>query len=133
MFDKKVIKKLGRIDTPYYYYDLELLRNTLAVVKEEADRYKYKVHYAFKANANDRILNVIRDYGFGADCVSGYEVRKALEKGFDNRKVVFAGVGKAAEVHAAGRPPVRRQRLGATPAACSPCWKKSEKAPRPAG
>ena len=95
MFDKKVIKKLGRIDTPYYYYDLELLRNTLAVVKEEADRYKYKVHYAFKANANDRILNVIRDYGFGADCVSGYEVRKALEKGFDNRKVVFAGVGKA--------------------------------------
>ena len=95
MFDKKVIKKLARIDTPFYYYNLELLRDTLAVVKEEADRYNYKVHYAFKANANDRILNVIRDYGFGADCVSGYEVRKALEKGFDNQKVVFAGVGKA--------------------------------------
>jgi len=95
MFEKKVIKKLGRIDTPFYYYDLKLLRDTLTVVKEESDKYNYKVHYAFKANANDRILNVIRDYGFGADCVSGYEVRKALEKGFDNRKVVFAGVGKA--------------------------------------
>ncbi len=95
MFDKKVIKKLGRIDTPFYYYDLKLLRNTLAVVKEEADKYKYKVHYAFKANANNRILNVIRDFGFGADCVSGYEVRKALEKGFENGKIVFAGVGKA--------------------------------------
>ncbi len=95
MFDKKVINKLGRIDTPFYYYDLKLLRNTLEVVKEEAGRYNYKVHYAFKANANDRILNVIRDYGFGADCVSGYEVRKALEKRFDNHKVVFAGVGKA--------------------------------------
>ena len=95
MFEKKVIKKLGRIDTPFYYYDLKLLHDTLTVVKEESDKYNYKVHYAFKANANDRILNVIRDYGFGADCVSGYEVRKALEKGFDNRKVVFAGVGKA--------------------------------------
>ncbi len=95
MFDKKVIKKLGRIDTPFYYYDLNLLRNTLETVKEEAGKYNYKVHYAFKANANDRILNTIREYGFGADCVSGFEVRKALEKGFENRKVVFAGVGKA--------------------------------------
>jgi diaminopimelate decarboxylase len=95
MFDKKVIKKLGRIDTPFYYYDLKLLRDTLTVVKKEADKYNYKVHYAFKANSNDRILNIIREHGFGADCVSGYEVRKALEKGFDTNKIVFAGVGKA--------------------------------------
>ncbi|NPA36990.1 MAG: diaminopimelate decarboxylase [Chlorobi bacterium] len=95
MFDSKLIKKLDRIDTPFYYYDLELLRDTLSEVKQESDKYNYKVHYALKANANDRILRMMNEYGFGADCVSGYEVRRALEKGFDPRKIVFAGVGKA--------------------------------------
>ena len=95
MFDERVIKKLGRIDTPFYYYDMDLLRSTLASVKEEADKYNYKVHYAFKANANGRILREIRDYGFGADCVSGYEVQRALETGYAPEQIVFAGVGKA--------------------------------------
>ena len=95
MFDERLIKKLRRIDTPFYYYDMGLLRETLSSVKEEADKYKYKVHYAFKANANSRILREIRDFGFGADCVSGYEVQRALEIGFDPSKIVFAGVGKS--------------------------------------
>jgi len=95
MFDERVIKKLGRIDTPYYYYDMDILRKTLASVKEEAEKYNYKVHYAFKANANGRILREIRDHGFGADCVSGYEVQKALETGFAPDRIAFAGVGKA--------------------------------------
>ncbi len=95
MFDERLIERLGRIDTPFYFYDMELLRSTLSAVKEEADKYKYKVHYAFKANANGPILREIRDFGFGADCVSGFEVRKALETGFDPSKIVFAGVGKA--------------------------------------
>ena len=95
MFDQRVITKLGRIDTPFYYYDMVLLRSTLASVKEEADKYNYKVHYAFKANANGRVLREIRDYGFGADCVSGYEVQRALETGYTPEHIVFAGVGKA--------------------------------------
>ena len=95
MFNTDLIKKLERIDTPFYYYDLKLLRDTLSVAKEEAGKYDFKVHYAFKANANDRILTIIRQYGFGADCVSGHEVRKALEKGFQPKDIVFAGVGKA--------------------------------------
>jgi len=95
MFDERLIEKLGRIDTPFYYYDLNILRSTLSIVRDEADRFNYKVHYAFKANSNSRILREIRDFGFGADCVSGYEVRKALEMGFDPSKIVFAGVGKS--------------------------------------
>jgi diaminopimelate decarboxylase len=95
MFNEILFKKLERIDTPFYYYDMDLLRKTLSAVKEEAEKYNYKIHYAFKANANDRILREIRDYGFGADCVSGFEVRKALETGFDPSKIAFAGVGKA--------------------------------------
>ena len=89
------LKKLQNIRTPFYYYDMELLESTLKKVSEEARKYNFTIHYAIKANANDRILEMIRSFGFGVDCVSGYEVKKALEAGFGNKGVVFAGVGKA--------------------------------------
>lgn len=81
--------------TPFYYYDLELLRNTLHCATTEANRYGYHIHYALKANVEPRILREIQQAGLGADCVSGYEVRCAVENGFDPQKIVFAGVGKS--------------------------------------
>ncbi|TAJ13418.1 diaminopimelate decarboxylase [Marinilabiliaceae bacterium JC017] len=95
MLSKTKIAELSNVQTPFYYYDMDLLDQTLNSVKKESDAYGYKVHYAVKANANDRILKTIKEKGLGADCVSGYEVKKALEIGFDPRGVVFAGVGKA--------------------------------------
>ncbi|MCU4154787.1 diaminopimelate decarboxylase [Carboxylicivirga sp. A043] len=89
------VDALNQLQTPFYFYDIDLLNATLNSVKKEANIYGFKVHYAVKANANDRILTTIKDAGFGADCVSGYEVQKALEVGFDADGVVFAGVGKA--------------------------------------
>ena len=89
------VDQLSQHQTPYYYYNMELLNATLDAVKEEANGYGFKVHYAVKANANERILTTIKEAGFGADCVSGNEVKKALETGFDASSVVFAGVGKA--------------------------------------
>lgn len=94
MFDQQLIKKFQDLPTPFYYYDLALLRDTLALLKKSADAHQYEVHYALKANANKRILKIIRDYGFGADCVSGNEVKRALEIGFPASKIMFAGVGK---------------------------------------
>ena len=81
--------------TPFYAYDLHLLRDTLHTAAKEAARYKYQVHYALKANANDPVLAEMQKVGFGADCVSGNEVKKALVSGFKADKVVFAGVGKS--------------------------------------
>lgn len=89
------LDKFKKIPTPFYYYDIELLRETLDTVKTEAGKYNYQVHYAIKANANPRILSIIANYGFGADCVSGGEIRAALDAGFPADKIVFAGVGKA--------------------------------------
>lgn len=83
------------LQTPFYYYNIELLKETLEVVKAEAGKHNYHVHYAVKANANPRILSIIAENGFGADCVSGGEVQAALDAGFPADKVVFAGVGKA--------------------------------------
>ena len=90
------IDKFRNIETPFYYYDTSLLRKTLDKIKQEASLYSnYHVHYAVKANANNRILSIIRETGFGADCVSGGEVRAAVKAGFPTNKIVFAGVGKS--------------------------------------
>ena len=89
------IDKLKALPTPLYYYDVKLLQDTLDMVKNEAGKYGYHAHYAVKANANPRILSIIAENGLGADCVSGGEVKAALDAGFPADKIVFAGVGKA--------------------------------------
>lgn len=87
--------RFERLTTPFYYYDVELLRETLDTVKKEAGKYGYHVHYAIKANANPRVLSIIAENGLGADCVSGGEIEAALRAGFPSDKIVFAGVGKS--------------------------------------
>lgn len=87
--------KLQNLPTPFYFYDIELLRATLKAVKDSAAPYNYKVHYALKANFDSRILEEVRQAGLGADCVSGNEVRAAIECGIPSSEVVFAGVGKS--------------------------------------
>ncbi|MGM9759632.1 MAG: diaminopimelate decarboxylase [Parabacteroides sp.] len=89
------IDRFKALTTPFYYYDMALLQQTLDVVKKEAGQYGYHVHYAIKANANPRILQLIAANGLGADCVSGGEIRAALEAGFPANKIVYAGVGKS--------------------------------------
>ena len=88
--------RLERMQTPFYYYDTELLRNTLRVINDEANKHEgFCVHYAVKANANPKVLRIIREAGLGADCVSGGEIEAALRAGFPSNKIVYAGVGKA--------------------------------------
>ena len=89
------LEKFRELETPFYYYDMKVLRDTLAVINQEAGKYdNYHVHYAVKANANPKVLNIIREAGLGADCVSGGEVRAAVRAGFPSHKIVYAGVGK---------------------------------------
>ncbi len=97
MFSESIIETFRQIRTPFYYYDMDLLRRTLAELKALTDRYGYTVHYALKANAEERVLREISSLGFGADCVSGNEVKRALASGFAAEEIVFAGVGKTDE------------------------------------
>lgn len=90
------IEKLERLRTPFYYYDVELLRQTLRAINAEVQRHEnFVVHYAVKANANPKVLRIIREAGLGADCVSGGEIEAALKAGFPASKIVYAGVGKS--------------------------------------
>jgi diaminopimelate decarboxylase len=91
------LQELQQYPTPFYVYDLDLLRQTLQMAKREADKYNYQVHYALKANSNAPVLSEMLQVGFGADCVSGNEVKAAIENGFAPHHVVFAGVGKSDE------------------------------------
>lgn len=90
------IDKFQGLRTPFYYYDTTLLRQTLQTIRDEAARCgDYAVHYAVKANANPKVLTIIRESGLGADCVSGGEIQAAIRAGFPPGRIVFAGVGKA--------------------------------------
>ena len=80
------------MNTPYYSYDLDLLERTLKQILLDAE--DYQIHYAIKANTDQRINNIIAKHGFGVDCVSGNEILHALQCGYDAKKIVFAGVGK---------------------------------------
>ena len=95
MFNQDTINRFNQTETPFYYYNLQLLRDTLEACKDSAALYNYHIHYALKANFNSRVLQTIQSYGYGADCVSGNEVKAAIEFGFGKEKVVFAGVGKS--------------------------------------
>ncbi len=94
MLSRHFAEKLKNFETPFYFYDMDLLRQTLDSVVWAAAKYNFKIHYAIKANYDPRILEVIREYGLGIDCASGNEVRCAIEAGFDPKSIVFAGVGK---------------------------------------
>ena len=88
------VEKFHQLNTPFYYYDIALLRATRETIRREIEHKPFHLHYAVKANANPRILREISSFGFGADCVSGNEILRALECGFTPNKIVFAGVGK---------------------------------------
>lgn len=96
MVQKFPIDKFKKIETPFYYYDCDLLRETLQAINKELKKYEnFIVHYAIKANANAKVLKVIQQTGMGADCVSGGEIQRCLDCGFPADKIVYAGVGKS--------------------------------------
>jgi diaminopimelate decarboxylase len=102
MFNENNISHFQQLETPFYYYDMAVLSETLTACRSAAAKYGFHVHYAMKANFNPRVLDMVQSFGFGADCVSGNEVKAAIAHGFKKESVVFAGVGKSdKEINAA--------------------------------
>ncbi|MGQ1909576.1 diaminopimelate decarboxylase [Marinifilum sp. RC60d5] len=95
MFNSTRIDKFNQLETPFYFYDMNILEQTLNSIQSESSKYGYHIHYAVKANANPKIMQKIQSYGFGADCVSGNEISRSVECGFPASKIVYAGVGKS--------------------------------------
>lgn len=90
------VDRFANVVTPFYYYDTALLRKTLQTINAEVSKHKgFVVHYAVKANANPKLLDIISRSGLGADCVSGGEIQACVKAGFSADKIVYAGVGKS--------------------------------------
>ena len=58
MLSRQIASKLRGYETPFYLYDMALLRQTLESVVYESKKYGYKVHYAIKANYDDHLLAI---------------------------------------------------------------------------
>ena len=86
--------KLSKKETPFYYYNTTLLKETISTCLSYANKNNIKIHFSIKSNFNEKILKILSSYKeIGADCVSGGEVNLAL-KYFKPESVVFAGIGK---------------------------------------
>ena len=91
------------VGTPVYVYSRATLERHARVFREGLDAIPDKlIAFAVKSNPNLSVLKVLQRQGYGADCVSVGEMRRALAAGIAPDKIVFSGVGKtAAELHAA--------------------------------
>ena len=89
------METLQQARTPFYYYDLDVLRKTLDEINRLTADGPFTVHYALKANGNPLIIKEIQARGIGADLVSGGEIQAALDAGVPASMMTFSGVGKA--------------------------------------
>jgi diaminopimelate decarboxylase len=85
----------AEVGTPVYVYSTATLRRHAEVFRAGlADVPHVHLAYAIKANPNLAVLRVLADCGYGADVVSGGELKRALAAGMAAKDVVFSGVGK---------------------------------------
>ena len=85
------------VGTPVYVYSRATLERHARVFTEAvagAGNGEPLIAFAVKSNPNLAVLNVLQKQGFGADVVSGGELRRALAAGMPPEKIVFSGVGK---------------------------------------
>ena len=85
----------AEVGTPVYIYSTATLERHAQVLKAAlADLPRVHIAFAIKANPNLAVLGVLARNGYGADVVSGGELKRALAAGMKAEDIVFSGVGK---------------------------------------
>ena len=83
------------VGTPVYVYSRATLVRHARVFRDALAELKNPhIAFAVKANPNLSVLRVLANEGYGADVVSGGELRRALAAGMKAEDIVFSGVGK---------------------------------------
>ena len=83
------------VGTPVYVYSQATLQRHARVFREALGALDNPLTvFAVKANPNLAVLRVLQGEGFGADVVSGGELRRALAAGMAPDTIIFSGVGK---------------------------------------
>ena len=94
MITQSALQTFNRMETPFFYYDMDILRRTVDSFASTLEKYGVTAHYAIKANSNDRILKTISGAGIQAECATGNEITLALANGFPASGIFFDGVAK---------------------------------------
>ena len=84
------------VGTPVYVYSRATLERHAKVFREGLAAVPRKhIAFAVKANPNLAVLRVLGRQGYGADVVSGGEMKRALAAGIPAGDILFSGVGKS--------------------------------------
>ncbi len=94
---KRVLDICKNIETPFYLYSYNSIVNNFSKLKKALKGINAIIAFSVKANSNLSILKTLAKCGAGADIVSMGELKKALEAGIPNNKIVYSGVGKSKE------------------------------------
>jgi diaminopimelate decarboxylase len=87
----------AEVGTPAYVYNAEAIRERYRALDAAMAGVPHRICYAVKANSTLGVLRLLRDLGAGADIVSAGEMARTLAAGFAPERIVFSGVGKAAD------------------------------------
>ena len=77
--------------SPLYVYEESVLRSCFRQLISGFPEGLLRIHYSMKANSNQSILKILCEEGSSIDAVSEYEVRLALESGFEPGQIIFTG------------------------------------------
>jgi diaminopimelate decarboxylase/L-glutamyl-[BtrI acyl-carrier protein] decarboxylase len=83
-------------DLPVFLYSRRIIEKKYDELAECLPK-GFEIHYAFKANPNREVLEILRSLGLGADVASHGELRLARQIGFSPEKIEFTGPGKTLE------------------------------------
>src|SRR5690625_2068891 len=87
---QQLLHVAGEYGTPTYVYFEDIIPRQCRRLRELYDGLPARLLYAMKANSNPRILQIIRDEGFGVETVSPAELILARRLGFDVDKMLFS-------------------------------------------
>ncbi|HVE72697.1 MAG TPA: diaminopimelate decarboxylase [Thermoanaerobaculia bacterium] len=79
----------AQFGTPLYVYDAAIIRRQMDRLTRAFAGLPFRPFYAMKANGNLSILRMLREGGFGCDCVSPGEIYLAMQAGFTAEQIWF--------------------------------------------
>lgn len=79
---RKLEELAGKVGTPYWVLDAQVLRDRISMMKRIAEAGGANLRYAMKALSCTRVLEEMKKAGIWIDTVSGNEVLRALRAGF---------------------------------------------------
>lgn len=79
--------------TPLYVYDFDRIKDNAQRLRRafDSDEIETAFFYAVKANSHPAIVQLLKDCGYGCDCVSPGEIEIALKTGVKPSDIIFAG------------------------------------------